>query len=103
MGADGVDQLVLLHLRPPLYADRAGAIEEVVLGPLLVGGALPALLQRVALRIGSGIGDPRRLLLVHALAAQLFVALVVLDLLAVALRHGPAPSDRKSTRLNSSH
>src|SRR3546814_6352608 len=116
--AERVDQLLLVHVGPPLYADLLGLVVEVVLRPILV---IPRLAAAPGGLLAGRVGDPRGLFLARALAAQRLVALVVLDLRSVLLGHGfhpfgclwlaniagrsrvPAAQDRKSTRLNSSH
>src|SRR4051794_20882763 len=74
--AQGVDELVLAHLRAAVDADLGSALLEIVLGPVLVGtGLAAALAGRCAVRIG----DPRGLLLAGALVAERLVLLWILD------------------------
>src|SRR4051794_26527149 len=88
MVAQGVDQLVLVHLRTALDADLLRPLLEILLAPVVVGAGLAALLGG---RRGVGVGDPRPFLLARALIAQPLVALVVLPARAVVLRHWQAP------------
>src|SRR5690242_804987 len=86
--AQRLDQLGLGHRRAALDADLAGALDQVLLGPVGVRRALPAALADLLARAaGRGVGDPGRLLLAVALPAQRLVLLFVLDLCS---RHGPA-------------
>src|SRR4051812_1911280 len=82
--AQGVDQLVLVHVRAPLDADLGGPLLEVVLVPVLVGRRLAAL---VRLGLGVGVRDPRRLLLGRALVPKRLVLLVVLYGWSVVFGH----------------
>jgi dihydrofolate reductase len=82
--AEGGDQLVLVHVGAPLDADLLGLVVEVLFGPLLIGRRLTSSLG------GSpavGVGDPGRLLLAHSVFTQSLVLLVVVDRLAMVLRH----------------
>src|SRR5215212_9247583 len=79
-----VDELALIHLRAPLYAEVSGAVLQLLLRPLLVAGRPAA---SFACRRTRGVGDPRRLLLALPLLAQLLVLLVVLDARPVILGH----------------
>src|SRR3546814_104894 len=86
--AERVDQLLLVHVGPPLYADLLGLVVEVVLRPILV---IPRLAAAPGGLLAGRVGDPRGLFLARALAAQRLVALVVLDLRSVLLGHGFHP------------
>src|SRR5690606_38642589 len=84
-----VDKLALRHGRAALDAHLLGLVVEVLLGPVLVGGRAPALAAGArARRRGGRVGDPRRLLLARALAAERLVLPLVLH---AAVRHGVPP------------
>src|SRR3954452_107977 len=74
--AQRLDEIALAHLGAPLDADLGGALLQVLLGPVVVGAGLAALLRG---RLAVGVGDPRRLLLALALPAQSLVLLGVFD------------------------
>src|SRR5690606_3335242 len=79
--AQSVHQLGLVHRGPALHADLAGALQELVLRPVLVRGALAAPAADRLLALGrGGVRDPRGLLLALALVSELLVRLLVLDL-----------------------
>src|SRR6266568_1651523 len=79
--AEGVDELGLGHGGAALDAELAGALDQVLLGPVGVGRALPALAAHLLARAPRDrVGDPGRLLLAVPLAAQCLVGLLVLDL-----------------------
>src|SRR6266581_315010 len=84
--AEGVDQLGLGHGGAALDAELAGALDQVLLGPVGVGRALSALPAYLLARAPRGrVGDPGRLLLAVPLAAQRLVGVLVFDLCS---RHG---------------
>src|SRR4051794_25434038 len=87
--AQGVDELVLRHVRATLDADLRGPVLELVLRPVLVAARLAALAAGLA--AAARVGDPGGLLLAGALAAQRLVLLVVLDARSVVLGHGSQP------------
>src|SRR5580692_2728585 len=75
------DQRCLSHRGAALNADLPGPLEEVRLGPVVVGAALAALAPHPAARGGGrGIRDPGRLFLAFSVAAEFGVGLLVLDL-----------------------
>src|SRR4051794_8941186 len=95
--AQRVDQLVLVHVRAALDADLRRALLEVVLRPVLVAARLAAPAAGAA--AVAGVGDPGRLLLAGALAAQRLVLLVVFDARSVVLAgHGRYLLRRSSRR-----
>ena len=83
-GAQGLDQLVLGHLRTALDVELLGPAVELVAGPLVVGRAVAAL---HAGGVAVAVRDGRGLALAHALLAQRLVLLVVLDGRPVVGRH----------------
>src|SRR3954454_11089416 len=79
--AQGVDELVLVHLRPALDADLTRAFDEVGLRPVVVAARLatPAANRRPG-GVGRSVRDAGCLLLARAIAAKRFVLLLILDL-----------------------
>src|SRR6266567_4927170 len=78
---EGFDQLCLGHRGAALDADFPGPLEEIRLGPVVVGAALAGLAPHPAARGGGrGIRDPGRLFLAFSVAAEFPVGLLVLDL-----------------------
>src|SRR3981081_4654906 len=85
-------ELGLAHRGPAADPDLPRTLDQVRLGPVVVGRALAALLADLAAgAAGRRIGDPRRLLLALALVTQLLICLLVLDLTP---GHGGPPSCR---------
>src|ERR1700735_2641852 len=79
--AEGADQLGLRHRGAALDAEFAGALDQVVLGPVVVGRALAALGPDLLARAGCGrVRDPGGFFLAVPLAPQRAVRLLVLDL-----------------------
>src|SRR5918998_6569698 len=84
MVPEGVDELILVHLRASLDTYLPGALLEILLRPVLITARLPAALA--CLR-ATGVGYPRRFLLALPLLTQPIVPFVILYRWPVVFGH----------------
>src|SRR5882762_8107384 len=90
MIAQCVNQLGLAHRGPPFDAEFPRALNQVRLGPVVVGRALAALGANLAAGAAScRVSDPGRLFLAVPLFPELLVSLLILNL-RPGHRHAPS-------------